>query len=159
MSSNNYLLNKFNLKIESTIELLINRLESLWNCEEENENEIIELSKLISRYNKELNEILKEYANSNEENKTKILPYTLFYQNTLTSLFILTRVDLKVDKNKQLLFELTQKLRRREILIQTEYIPYAENHRQSFQTISMELEKILQKKLGISDSLDEDEKD
>ena len=111
----------------------------------ENKN-LDEFSKLLSAFNKELNALLKDYAEKSEEEQKSIKPYTLFYRYFFEHAIYVTQSEEFFNEPDNYL-KLINLIQNRKMLIEDEFKKEALFETENIRRVKPMLEKALKKRL------------
>lgn len=102
-----------------------------------------QFSKLVARYNRELNSLLSIY-HKNKELQKKLKPYVMFYRQFFQELIVMVSTD---DVSEEQLEKTKKIIEQKNDLIADYYTVQAEREVETIGKVKVELEKALKKRL------------
>ena len=111
-----------------------------------NNKDLNEFSPLLASFNRELNQILRDYATLNDEEKKNVKPYTTFYRYFFEIAIYVTQSD-EFFQNPDNFLQLLYLIQNRNLLIKTKYTEYAQEETETIERIKPVLEAYLKKRL------------
>ena len=105
-----------------------------------------DFSKLLSDFNKELNQLLKEYAHLEEKVQKKLKPFTLFYRYFFEHAIYATQSE-EFFNDPDNFLKILDLIQKREFLIEDEFKKQAFFETENIKRVKPMLEKALKKRL------------
>ncbi|MHA1143656.1 MAG: hypothetical protein ACTSRW_02895 [Candidatus Helarchaeota archaeon] len=105
--------------------------------------DIIKFSKIVSEFNTELNQILKNYHEAGEDQE-KMRPQVMYYQNVFQDLIMASLTDENLEQFKECLLD---KIENRYCLIEGDFTCQAREQSRHISDVKPILEEIIKKKL------------